>query len=74
MQKYTSQWIDPTYVLVFTVYLRMSQIFRDFTTGSKQKWQKSHGHCLHPVGKSVHMRGIPQIYCKNYNIGEIYPL
>ena len=21
MQKYTSKWIDPTYVLVFTVYL-----------------------------------------------------
>ena len=35
LQKYTSQWIDPTYVLVFRVYLGMAQIFTDFPTGSK---------------------------------------
>ena len=36
LQKYTSLWIDLTYVLVFTVYLRMLLIFTNFLTGSKQ--------------------------------------
>ena len=46
----------------------------DFPTGSKQKWQKSHGHCLFPVGKSGNIRDIYQTYYKNKNIGLIYPL
>ena len=36
-QKYTSQWIDPNYVLVFTVCLGMAQILTDSPTGCKQK-------------------------------------
>ena len=36
LQKYTSLWIDPSDVLVFTAYLGMDQIFTDYPTGSKQ--------------------------------------
>ena len=56
LQKYTSQWIDLNYVLVFKVYLRMAQIFADLSTGSKEL---SSVFChfqlfsLLPVGESV---------------------
>ena len=35
LQKYTSLWIDPTYILVFTVYLGMAEILTDFPTESR---------------------------------------
>ena len=36
LQKYTSLWIDPSDILLLTVYLGMDQIFKDYSTGSKQ--------------------------------------
>ena len=39
-------WIDPTYMLVFTVYLGMAEIFSDFPTGIKQNSQKWQKHML----------------------------
>ena len=36
LQKYTLQCIDPTYILVFAVYLGMPEIFTYFPTGHKQ--------------------------------------
>ena len=53
LQKYTWLWIDPSDILVLTVYLGMDQIFTDDPTGSKgkcRKWQKIHAICLLPVG------------------------
>ena len=53
LQEYTCLWIDLSDVLVLTVYLGMDQIFIDYPTGSKekwQKWQKIHAICLLPVG------------------------
>ena len=43
LQKYTSLWIDPSDISVFTAHLGIDQIFTDLPTGSKekgQKWQK----------------------------------
>ena len=40
LQKYTSLWIDPSDVLVFTSYLWMDQVFTDLPTGSKEKGRK----------------------------------
>ena len=34
LQKYTSLWIDPSDVLVFTVSLGIDEIFTDYPTGS----------------------------------------
>ena len=63
LQEYTSWWIDPNYVLVFTVCLGMAQIFADFLTGSKQI-APVFCHfcliCLLPVGKSANIWAIPR--------------
>ena len=50
LQKYTSLWIGLTQCFSFTVFLGMAQIFTDFPTGSKQKWQKSHGYLIYLLG------------------------
>ena len=67
LQKYTPLWIDPTYILVFTVYLGMAEIFTDFPTGSKQiasVFCHFQLFCLLPVGKSVNISDIPRYTVK----------
>ena len=44
-----------------------------YPTGSKQKWQQSHGDCFLLGGKSVHMRDIPR-YTGKTDTGWTYPL
>ena len=39
LQKYTSLWIDLTYILVFTVYLGMAEIFTDFNCFAYFCWE-----------------------------------
>ena len=41
LQKYCSFWIDPTYILVFTVYLGMAEIFTDSFKDSNKTAQKA---------------------------------
>ena len=66
IQKYTSQWIDQNYVLVFTVCLGKAQIFTDFPqkVNKSQKWQQTRAICLLPVGKSVNIWAIPRYTVK----------
>ena len=56
--------IDPSYVFRFLQHTSgdATDIHR-FPNRNEQKWHKSYGDCLFPVGKSVNIRGIPR-YCK----------
>ena len=58
LQKYTSLWIYPCDVLVFTAYPGMDQIFTDYPTGPKQMaciFCHFQSFSLLPVGRSVNI-------------------
>ena len=65
LEKYTSKWLDATYILVFAVYLGMAEVFADFPTGNeteKSKMAKNSCYLLTSYRGICHRH--LQVYCR----------